>query len=112
MIEDDEDRAVFLADFNEPDDSVIVVTPDVGEPYDLPLAIFDARPMIDDPSFRGGAKISGANPQMRCRASEFPLSLIGKCTVTVRGQPYSAYDVKPDATGMTTVELRKKGGAS
>lgn len=114
MIEDDDDRAIFLSDFNEPDADVIRVTPADGEPFDLPLAIFDLRPKVENPDYRGSdnsyrsAPISGAHPVMRCLASEFPKSLVGQCTVRVRDHDYGAFDLKPDGTGFVIVELRRK----
>lgn len=105
MIEDDELRAIYF----DPDEfgEEVEVAPTTGAAFTI-LAIFDARPTQADPAYNGGARVSGANPKMTCRTSDFPKSLIGQCTVTVRGEDYNAFDAKPDSTGMTCVELKRK----
>lgn len=105
MIEDDEVRALFFDtdDFAEE----VTVTPNAGDAFTI-LAIFDARPKEANPNYRDGAALSGAHPQMTCRSVDFPVDLMGQCTVVVRGLNYNAYDVKPDSTGITCVELRRQ----
>lgn len=107
MVEDDDDRAIFLGDFNEPDEMPITVTPTGLDPIELPLAIFDERPQMDDPAYKNGAKISGNHPILRVRSSDFPMSYLGQATVQVRGKIYNVFDIKEDRTGMSMVEMKR-----
>lgn len=109
MIEDDDARLAFFDtdDFAE----VASIVPATGEPFDLNV-IFDAHP-VDTSNFdnrlpmHGGARPSGSSPMFRCRASDFPKSLAGKATVTIRGTSYAVFDVQHDGTGMARVEIKK-----
>jgi hypothetical protein len=107
MIEDDELRAIFLSDFNEPEEGAPRVTPNLGPAFEIPYSIFDLKPTQETIAAAKGV-ISGAHPTLRCLSSQFPLSLMGQCTVRIRGQDYGAFDVKPDGTGFTWVELKRK----
>lgn len=105
MIEDDEVRALYFDtdDFAEE----VTVTPNGEDPVTI-IAIFDARPKEANPNYRDGAPLSGAHPKLTCRTVDFPVALMGQCTVAVRGINYNAFDVKPDSTGVTCVELRRQ----
>ncbi len=112
MIEDDELRLAFL----DPDvfGEEVEVQPDSGPAFDpKPLVIFDAKP-VDTRSFenrfadRQGARPSGSSPRLTARASDFPKSLIGKATVTIRGIEHSIFDIEHDGTGWACVTVKRK----
>lgn len=109
MIEDDDDRLIFFADFAE--EVPIHVVPTTGEPFDV-IGIFDAKP-VDTRSFQnrfpehGGATPSGSSPKFRCPASQMPKGLEGKAVATIRDLPYNLFKIEHDGTGMAYVEVKR-----
>lgn len=108
MIEDADDLALFFDtdDFAE----VILISPDVGEPYTI-FAVFDASP-TDTRSFENrfgheqGARPSGSSPSFRCPAVLIPKVLAGKGRAMIRGRQYVIYKVEHDGTGDAFVEVK------
>ena len=107
-VEDASDLAIF---FDTGDFGVVAtITPDS-------LPSFDVEGLFDEPHATNGvrqangysnqADVARQKPTFRARTIDLPGIKNGKATLVINGVEYSAFEVKPDGFGTTTIKLLK-----
>lgn len=114
MIESDDDLLVFFDGFGE-DDGVVFTVGGVALPA-IP-AIFDTRPPFTATNFKGFratsdmgralGSVAGSTPRLLCRTIDLATIKAGRATVAVRGLTYNVFDIEPDGTGLSTLEIKQ-----
>lgn len=107
-VEDDADRAIF---FDDDDFGVMAtITPSGGAPYTA-QGIFTEPHSVNGIRQANGysnqADLSGQKPMFRARTTDVASLRNGRATLVINGVEYTAFDVKPDGTGTTSIQLMK-----
>lgn len=108
-VETDADRDIF---FDADDFGVTaIVTPTSGDPFEIDgifLSPHETRGLRQGNQYNSGAMISGQDTQFRTKSTLVAnIKASTQPRITIEGVVYVVHDVKPDGTGLTTLNIKR-----
>lgn len=108
-VETDADRSIF---FDADDFGVTaIVTPASGDPFEIDgifLSPHETRGLRQENQYGSGGRVSGQDTQFRTKSALVAdLKASTQPRITIEGVVYVVHEVKPDGTGLTTLNLKR-----